>query len=619
VAVPLLKRCDPSRAVGSPVALPGDTVGCFTFAYAPHVAGSALARVVESVARQAGLPATVGEKGGVIGFASDRELLEYLLRPENQGRVGAALTFAGNDTAFARTVPGGGTGIVGYSLRYNDTSTCTDFGTKCTNTLKDLVLPLQSAVDGALAGFLRTRSLDRNRKDRNGSAMAAPGVGAGAVIPINITLKPFPHPDLPFARDAMQQYGDMFIFAAVMFNFILQLSYIVTEKQLRLREAMKQMGLRTSAYWTSWFITNAGVNLIQCVLLCATGAALQLDFFTKNALVLYFVFFYVAATALTCAAFFLSALLRRAEQARNLGFLLFIVFFIASKGLVAGYFSSDAHPQAQTWLSLVLPIPFFQAIDVLIAHSSGSDQYGLSWSSGGITPPYYSVHDAIGWLALNGAMFLVLAWYCDEVVPSEFGVKRSVCFCLKSGYWCGSGGGSGGNNKAADAAAALRRSALSASKYTPSPDPDVRAEADQVRAGRYNAGRAIGGGMALELLSLRKSFGDFQAVQGLDLGVDRGQLLCMLGHNGAGKTTTINMLTGMLPITSGDATIYDKFVSRDMDDIRAIMGICPQHDVVRFLFCCLLFMCRLRWAALTVSFLSSSLSCSFPVLLQTQQ
>ena len=55
----------------------------------------------------------------------------------------------------------------------------------------------------------------------------------------------------------------MFLFAAFMFNFILQLSYLVTEKELRLREAMKQMGMRTSAYWTSWLITNTCLNLIQ--------------------------------------------------------------------------------------------------------------------------------------------------------------------------------------------------------------------------------------------------------------------------------------------------------------------------------------------------------------------
>ena len=580
-----LRQCNPKDAVGSPVSLPGDTVGCFTFAYAPHVQGSKLHRVISSVASKAGIP-PVGAKGGPIGFASERDMLEFLLEPENQGRVAAALTFAQNDTSLSRRTATkgqpGSVGIVSYSLRYNDTSTCTDFGTKCTNNLRDVVLPLQSLVDGSLAGHLMNRSgskAELGPEDDGGAYSQAPheltmDQARSMVVPINVSVKPFPHPDLDFKRDAMQQYGDMFMFAAFMFNFILQLSYIVTEKQLRLREAMKQMGLRASAYWVSWFATNSGVNLVQCILLCATGALLQLNFFVKNSFFLYFTFFYVTATSLTCASFFLSALLSRAEQARNLGFFLFIIFFIASKGLVAGYYSSDAHPEAQTLLSLVLPIPFFQAIDVMITHSSGSDQYGLSWTDGGITPPYYPVHGAIGWLILNGIIYVVLAWYCDEVVPSEFGVKRGMCFCASRSYWFGST-----DDEDRDPAQ-LRREALSAANYVPPEDADVRDEAEQVRSGRYNAGRAQGGGMALELLSLRKSFGDFQAVQGLDLGVDRGQLLCMLGHNGAGKTTTINVLTGMLPITSGDATVYDKFISRDMDQIRAIMGICPQHDIL---------------------------------------
>ena len=41
-------------------------------------------------------------------------------------------------------------------------------------------------------------------------------------------------------------------------------------------------------------------------------------------------------------------------------------------------------------------------------------------------------------------LYIVLAWYCDEVVPSEYGVKRSVCFCVKRQYWCGGSGAGGG-------------------------------------------------------------------------------------------------------------------------------------------------------------------------------
>ena len=43
-------------------------------------------------------------------------------------------------------------------------------------------------------------------------------------------------------------------------------------------------------------------------------------------------------------------------------------------------------------------------------------------------------------------------------------------------------------------------------------------------------------------------------VDGLDLDIYRGQITALLGHNGAGKTTTISMLTGTVPVTSGNNT-----------------------------------------------------------------
>jgi len=62
--------------------------------------------------------------------------------------------------------------------------------------------------------------------------------------------------------------------------------------------------------------------------------------------------------------------------------------------------------------------------------------------------------------------------------------------------------------------------------------------------------------------------------------VNENQLLCILGHNGAGKTTTINILTCLYYPTLGDARIYGQSVVSDMDNIRKIMGVCPQHDIL---------------------------------------
>lgn len=59
-----------------------------------------------------------------------------------------------------------------------------------------------------------------------------------------------------------------------------------------------------------------------------------------------------------------------------------------------------------------------------------------------------------------------------------------------------------------------------------------------------------------------------------------GQIFALLGHNGAGKTTTISMLTGLFAATKGRASAFGINVLENQDDIRKILGVCPQHDIL---------------------------------------
>uniref|UniRef100_A0A803L938 ABC transporter domain-containing protein n=2 Tax=Chenopodium quinoa TaxID=63459 RepID=A0A803L938_CHEQI len=74
----------------------------------------------------------------------------------------------------------------------------------------------------------------------------------------------------------------------------------------------------------------------------------------------------------------------------------------------------------------------------------------------------------------------------------------------------------------------------------------------------------------------------FHSVKGLWVNFPKDQLFCLLGHNGAGKITTISCLTGITPVSGGDALIYDHSVrsSVGMSNIRKIIGVCPQFDIL---------------------------------------
>ncbi|GFR42619.1 hypothetical protein Agub_g3550 [Astrephomene gubernaculifera] len=70
------------------------------------------------------------------------------------------------------------------------------------------------------------------------------------------------------------------------------------------------------------------------------------------------------------------------------------------------------------------------------------------------------------------------------------------------------------------------------------------------------------------------------AVRDLTLAIERGECFGLLGPNGAGKTTAINMLTGFLEPTAGDAAVEGLSVRTRMPEIYSLMGVCPQHDLL---------------------------------------
>ena len=85
---------------------------------------------------------------------------------------------------------------------------------------------------------------------------------------------------------------------------------------------------------------------------------------------------------------------------------------------------------------------------------------------------------------------------------------------------------------------------------------------------------------AIQARALRRTFGDFEAVAGIDLDVPDGQIYGFLGPNGAGKSTTVKMLCTLLGITSGSATVAGLDVDTQPDEIRLRIGVALQDSSI---------------------------------------
>ena len=82
----------------------------------------------------------------------------------------------------------------------------------------------------------------------------------------------------------------------------------------------------------------------------------------------------------------------------------------------------------------------------------------------------------------------------------------------------------------------------------------------------------------VSVTNLKKTYGDFAAVNGVDFSIGRGEIFGFLGPNGAGKTSTINMMIGLSKPTEGTIIIKGIDVRKQVKKAQSIMGIVPDES-----------------------------------------
>ncbi len=81
---------------------------------------------------------------------------------------------------------------------------------------------------------------------------------------------------------------------------------------------------------------------------------------------------------------------------------------------------------------------------------------------------------------------------------------------------------------------------------------------------------------AIAVKGLRKQYGSFEAVKGIDFEVAQGEVFGLLGPNGAGKTTTVEILEGLRQRTSGDVRVLDFDPDKQKQRLKDRIGVCLQ-------------------------------------------
>ncbi|OWM74938.1 hypothetical protein CDL15_Pgr021289 [Punica granatum] len=264
-------------------------------------------------------------------------------------------------------------------------------------------------------------------------------------------------------------------------------------------------------------------------------------------------------------AFTLSAFLSKSSSSTTLGSIAFIV---------------SSMTQART-----ICIHGSAGVNLLTFASSTADAPGFSWKRMIQDKSSYrsliELSDIYLWLAVEFFVWFILAIYLDNILPNASSSRKSVFYFLYPGYWTGSG-----ESKMEESGIFSCFGSLPVPEQNTPDDKDVLEEETAAKAQASN--RLTDPNIAVQICGLMKAYPGTKSISCCcccgkrTVNFPKNQLFCLLGPNGAGNTTTISCLTGISPVTGGNALIYGNLIRSTvgMSNIRRIIGVCPQFDIL---------------------------------------
>ncbi|NWR07545.1 ABCA1 protein, partial [Paradoxornis webbianus] len=394
-------------------------------------------------------------------------------------------------------------------------------------------------------------------------------VHTGAAPRTGVYIQQMPYPcyvDDVFLR-VLNRSLPLFMTLAWIYSVAMIIKRVVHEKETRLKETMKTMGLSNGILWLSWFLSSFIPFLLSCALLvlilkaawgttqaptCLHPQLGNILPYSDPAVIFLFLGTFSVATISQC--FLISTFFPRANLASACGGIIYFSLYLPYVLCVAwrDYITFPI----RVLVSLLSPVAFGFGCDYFSLYEEQG--VGIQWHNLAASPvpgDPYSFAAAMGLLLLDAVLYGLVTWYLEGVFPGQYGIPKPWNFPFMKSYWFGESSSSG-------------HSLYHAAPHT-APQVLVEEPPAELQPG-------------VSIRNLVKVYGSRgqAAVNGLSLDFYEGQITSFLGHNGAGKTTTMSILTGLLPPTSGTAYILGWDIRSDIDSIRKSMGMCPQHNVL---------------------------------------
>ncbi|XP_034157069.2 phospholipid-transporting ATPase ABCA1 isoform X1 [Pangasianodon hypophthalmus] len=344
----------------------------------------------------------------------------------------------------------------------------------------------------------------------------------------------------------------MFLVLAYMYTVCQTIKGLVLEKELRLKEVLRVVGVRNGALWFSWFTENMVLLMVPCALISIMLKYGKILRYSDPSVIFVFLLVFCIATVMQC--FFISVFFSRANLAAACGGLIYFLLYLPH---VLCYAWRDVMTfRTKLATSLLSCVAFGYGCENFARYEEQG--IGIQWKNIMVSSqdddPYTFIV-SIFMMLIDALFYWILTWYIENIFPGQYGIPKPWYFPFTSSYWCGTPAG-------ADI------------------DPDPLDALEQQNGYLEKPAANLKAGVSIRNLVKVYKTGKKLAVDKLSLDFYQDQITSFLGHNGAGKTTTMSILTGLFPPTSGTAYVNGFDIRKDMDSIRKTLGMCPQHNVL---------------------------------------
>ncbi|KAL6603879.1 hypothetical protein ACP70R_044240 [Stipagrostis hirtigluma subsp. patula] len=365
--------------------------------------------------------------------------------------------------------------------------------------------------------------------------------------------------------------GPLFFEWVVALLFPVMLTYLVYEKQHKLRTMMKMHGLGDGPYWIIYYAYFLILSTVYMILFVIFGSVIGLNFFKINDYSIQFVFFFSFINLQIALSFLAATFFSKVSTAQAIAYL-----YIFGSGLMAGsllrnFIEGGKFPRH--WITVLEIVPAFSLYRGLYElgqyamRASETGSPGMRWSD--LNDPTNGMRDVIIIIVVEWLILLPVTYYFDHVASS--GHRSGPLSVIKR----------------------LLKKDLTWRRITVNEvvDSDVRVEmekldiikeretVDQVMQ-QHTCDYAVVCDDLKKIYRGKDGNPDKFAVRGVSLALPYGQCLGILGPNGAGKSSFIGMMIGLIKPTSGNAFVRGSSIQSDMENIYNSMGVCPQNDML---------------------------------------